>query len=318
MSQGEVRNLFKHEIMPLLAPAVRRLFSRVEPQHLLKVEEIRMRSGQPLIIRGWDGEYGLDANNGLTHDINRSYRVSGEDIIRTIAAISDNSLYAFEEDIKKGFITIAGGHRVGLAGQVIMQQGQVKAIKEFSSICLRIAREIKGCAVPLMGSIYAPGGKVNNTLLISPPRCGKTTLLRDIARLLSTGSRQHQPYHVVIVDERSELAGCYLGLPQLEVGPRTDVLDACSKAAGIMMAIRALSPEVIITDELGRREDAEAIRECINAGVSIVSSVHASSVDELAARPIMSELVESKIFKNIIILSRSKGPGSIEKVIMWE
>lgn len=318
MSKEAVRNVFSHEIMPLLAPAVRRLFSRLNVNNLLKVEEIRMRSGQPLIIRDWDGEYGLDATTGPTSDINRSYRVSREDIMRTIAAISDNSLYAFEEDIKRGFITIAGGHRVGLAGQVVMQEANVKAIKEFSSICIRIAREIKGCAAQVIGSIYAPGGKVKNTLLVSPPRCGKTTLLRDIARSLSSGSGQHKAYNVVIVDERSELAGCYLGLPQLEVGPRTDVLDACPKAAGIIMAVRALSPEVIITDELGRLEDAVAVRECINAGVSIISSVHAGSMDELAGRPIMSELVEARIFKNIILLSRSRGPGSIEKIIRWD
>ncbi len=285
---------------------------------MLKVEEIRMRCGQPLIIRDSAGEYGVDANTGFTVDIKRSYQVTQEDIIRTIAAISDNSLYAFEEDIKRGFITLAGGHRVGLAGQVVMQEANVKAIKEFSSICLRIAREIKGCAARVMGSIYAPGGKVKNTLLVSPPRCGKTTLLRDIARSLSLGPGPHKAYNVVIVDERSELAGCYLGIPQLDVGPRTDVLDACSKAAGIIMAIRAMSPEVIITDELGRPEDAVAVRECVNAGVSIISSVHAGSMDELVSRPIMSELVEARIFKNIILLSRSQGPGSIEKMIRWD
>ena len=145
---------------------------------MLKVEEIRCESGQPLIIRGWDGEYGLDANNGLTHDINRSYRVSGEDIIRTIAAISDNSLYAFEEDIKRRIYYQSRGHRVGLAGQVIMQQGQVKAIKEFLQYLSSHSREIKRLCI-LLWVYICPRGKVNNTppditspLPVRLPCCG--------------------------------------------------------------------------------------------------------------------------------------------------
>ncbi len=318
MSAASEMGVLKNEIFPFLSPTVSKMFLRVDGKKLGKIEEIRMRCTQPLIIRDADHEYGLDPKTGITADINRSYCVTQEDLMRTIAAISDNSLYAFEEDIRKGFITISGGHRVGLAGQVVMQDMNIKAIKEFSSVCIRIAREIKNCAGEIMNTVYSPSNKVKNTLLVSPPRCGKTTLLRDIARLLSSGSSQHKAQNVVIVDERSELAGCYLGIPQLDVGPRTDVLDSCAKAAGMIIAVRAMSPEVIITDELGRKEDVDAVQECINAGVSIISSIHAGTIEELQNRPIMRDLISSRAFKNIIILSRSRGPGSIDKIVRWD
>ncbi len=317
MSAANEMDILKKEIFPLLAPTVKQMFLRADEKKLAKIEEIRMRCSQPLIIRDGDREYGLAPKIGITGDIGRSYCVTREDLMRTIAAISDNSLYAFEEDIRKGFITIAGGHRVGLAGQAVMQDMHIKTIKEFSSICIRVAREVRNCGSELINTI-CPANKVKNTLLVSPPRCGKTTLLRDIARLLSVGSSQHKPQNVVIVDERSELAGSYLGIPQLDVGPRTDVLDACTKAAGMIIAVRAMSPDLIITDELGRKEDVDAVQECINAGVSIISSVHAASIEELQNRPLMRDLISSQVFKNIIILSRSRGPGSIDKIVRWD
>ncbi len=318
MAAADEMDVLKNEIIPILPPIIRAMFLRADGNKLGKIEEIRMRCEQPLIIRDCDHEYGLDPKTGIITDINKSYLVSREDIMRTIAAISDNSLYAFEEDIRKGFITISGGHRVGLAGQVVMQETQIKAIKEFSSVCIRVAREIRNCAGGIINAIYSPANKVQNSLLVSPPRCGKTTLLRDIARLLSLGSRQHKGQNVVIVDERSELAGCYLGIPQLDVGPRTDVLDSCSKAVGMMIAVRAMSPQVIITDELGRKEDVDAVQECTNAGVSIVSSIHAGTIEELHNRPIMKDLIETRAFKNVILLSRRRGPGTIEKIVRWD
>jgi len=309
---------FEKEILPILAPGVKRVFLRAGGDMLLGIEEIRMRCGQPLMIRTAEKELAVGAGGGFTSNTARSYVVTREDIMRTIAAISDNSLYAFEEDIRKGFITISGGHRVGLAGQVVMDNGEIKSIKDFSSVCIRIAREVRGCAGEVMRSTGFSANKLENTLLVSAPRCGKTTLLRDMARQISTGSKNLKARNVVIVDERSEIAGSYLGIPQMDVGPRTDVLDGCPKAYGMIMAVRAMSPEVIITDEIGRREDVEAVQECINAGVSIISSVHAGNLEELQKRPIMKDLMAVKAFKNVVLLSRRRGPGSIEKIVRWD
>ncbi|MDP3486426.1 MAG: ATPase, T2SS/T4P/T4SS family, partial [Bacillota bacterium] len=147
------------------------------------------------------------------------------------------------------------------------------------------------------------------TLVISPPQAGKTTLLRDIARQLSDKGQR-----VCIVDERSEIAGCYNGCPQLDVGLRTDVMDGCPKAEGMLMALRALSPDVIITDEIGRAEDAAAIEEALNSGVRVIASAHGSTYEEVAARPNLSTLLQRGLFQRVVILSNRRGPGTIEYI----
>ncbi len=314
--KGEV---VKHKIISYLSPVIKDMLAGLKEEYLSKLEEIRLRCGQPLLLKIGDKDYTVDNQGRVMENFDEGYRVSGEDIYRTIASISDNSLYAFEEEIKRGFITIPGGNRVGLAGQVIMQGNEIKTIKDFSSVCFRIAREIKNCAQPLMSHICPySNGMVMNTMVISPPRCGKTTVLRDIARILSSGSYMSSPRNVVVVDERSELAGSYRGVPQLDVGPRTDVLDACPKAQGIVMAVRSLSPQIIITDEIGRREDVEAIQECVNAGVSVITSIHAGNLEEVKKRPVIKDLLALEAFKVGVVLSRRNGPGTLEEIIRWD
>ena len=316
---GSGKELMKREILPYFAQPVKDLLLALGEDKCLQLEEIRLRCGQPLLLKVGDGDFTLDPRGRLSTDILSGYVVGEEDIYRAIASISDNSLYAFEEEIRRGFITVAGGHRVGLAGQVVLQGELVKTMKDFSSICFRIARAVKDCALPLFPYINGgSGGTSVNTLIISPPRCGKTTILRDLARLLAYGSKRYPARNVVIVDERSELAGSYRGIPQLDVGPRTDVLDACPKAQGMIMALRSLSPQVIITDEIGRQEDVLAIQECVNAGVAVISSVHAGSLDELQKRPVMRELLSTRAFKLAVILSRQKGPGHIQDIVRWD
>ena len=313
------RELLNTEILPYFTHPIKDLLLGLGEDKCLQLEEIRLRCGQPLLLKVGDKDFTLDLQGQLNEDILSGYRVGEEDIYRAIASISDNSLYAFEEEIKRGFITVAGGHRVGLAGQGVLQGELVKTMKDFSSLCFRIARAVKDCALPLLP--YINGGRNGtsvNTLIISPPRCGKTTILRDLARLLAYGSKRYPARNVVIVDERSELAGSYRGVPQLDVGPRTDVLDACPKAQGMIMALRSLSPQVIITDEIGRQEDVVAIQECVNAGVAVISSVHASSVDELEKRPVMRELLSTRAFKLAVILSRQQGPGHIQDIVRWD
>jgi stage III sporulation protein AA len=272
-----------------------------------------------LLIKIGENEITIDIRGNVIKEFERGYCIDEEDLYRTVASISDNSLYAYEEEIRRGFITLPGGHRVGLAGQVVMNSNQVGNIKNFSGIAFRVAREVKDCARPLIPYICKKSfSEPINTILISPPRCGKTTILRDIARILSDGSNGFEGCNVSIIDERSELAGCYRGIPQLDVGQRTDVMDSCPKALGMIMAIRSLSPRVVITDEIGRKEDADALRECINAGVAIITSIHAGSIKELEKKPILQELLSSGSFNLGVVLSRRRGPGSIEEIIRWE
>ena len=318
MLPGSGKELLKREILPYFAQPVKDLLMSLGEDSCLQLEEIRLRCGQPLLLKVGDKDFTLDPRGRLSTDISGGYVVDEEDIYRTIASISDNSLYAFEEEIRRGFITVAGGHRVGLAGQVVLQGDMIKTMKDFSSLCFRIARAVKDCALPLLPYINGGSGRTSvNTLIISPPRCGKTTILRDLARLLAYGSKW-PARNIVIVDERSELAGSYRGIPQLDVGPRTDVLDACPKAQGMIMALRSLSPQVIITDEIGRQEDIWAIQECVNAGVAVISSVHAGSLDELQKRPVMQELLSTQAFKLGVILTRQNGPGHIQDIVRWD
>lgn len=310
--------IVKKEIISYLSPPIREMFRYMKKEAYSQLEEIRLRCAQPILLKIGDKDFSIDEKGQMTSSICNGYRVNEEDIYRTIAAISDNSLYAFEEDIRRGFITVPGGHRVGLAGQVIMQGNEIANIKEFSGICFRVAREIRDCARPLLPHIYdRKTGRVLNTLIVSPPRCGKTTVLRDIARLLSNGDIS-RACNIVVIDERSEIAGSFRGIPQLDLGPRTDVLDSCPKALGMIIAVRALSPQIIITDEIGRREDVEAIQECVNAGVVVISSVHASNLEELQKRPLLKELLSRGFFQSAIFLSRRRGPGSIEEIIRWD
>ncbi|HZK44501.1 MAG TPA: stage III sporulation protein AA [Syntrophomonadaceae bacterium] len=310
-------SIIEREIIPYLSPAIKSILHNAQANFYDGLEEIRLRVQKPLVLKIGDIDFTVNANGRITSNLEQGYIITEEDILRTIATISDNSLYAFEEEIKQGFITIPGGHRVGLAGQVIVDGYDIKTIKDFSGICLRVARERKGCASSLLKKVWNKKGQVNSTLIISPPRCGKTTILRDLARLLSTGSSEYSPQNVVIVDERSELAGSYRGVSQLDVGIRTDVLDSCPKALGMIMAIRSLSPQIIITDEIGHEKDVEAIYECANAGVAVITTIHARNIEELKARPLINNLIEMGLFNIGIVLSRRKGPGTVEEIVKW-
>lgn len=305
------------DILPYLAPDIYKLIAPHSLQLGSSLEEIRLRCNQPIVLRTTDQELTITRQGKLDSKLAGGYRVKTEDLSRTIASISDNSFYAFEEEIRRGFITIPGGHRVGLAGQMVIRDNQVHNISSFSSIAIRMARQIKGCASSLLPQLVHKG-RVNNTLVVSPPRCGKTTLLRDLTRILSSGDDHIPGCNITVVDERSEIAGCYHGIPQMDIGPRTDVLDACPKALGMMMAIRSLSPDILVTDELGRKEDLYAVRECINAGVNIIASVHAGSIEEIQRRDILQDPLSQGIFQSIVILSRRHGPGTVEEIIRWE
>ncbi|WP_294348521.1 stage III sporulation protein AA [uncultured Clostridium sp.] len=261
-----------------------------------KLQEIRVKIEKPLII------------NLANEEVVLNYKVTREDIKYILQRISNYSLYAYEEEIKQGFITIKGGHRVGLAGECVMDGGKIKTIRNISSLNIRICREIKGCSKKVMKYIY-DGNKVYNTLIISPPKCGKTTILRDIARNISSFKKK-----LAIIDERSEIASSYLGVPQMDVGIRADVLDNCLKSEGMIMAIRSLSPEVIICDEIGTNKDIDALQIAFNSGVNIIVTLHGSSIDDFLKRNVFKELIENNIVQRVIVLGNSKGVGTVENI----
>lgn len=270
---------------------------------LKNLQEIRIKVGKPLNIV-------LD-----NRELIFNYEISREDIKVIIQKISNYSLYAFEEDIRQGYITIQGGHRVGLAGQCVIENNSIKTIKNITSLNIRVCREIIGCSNNIMNSLVEKN-KINNTLIISPPKCGKTTLLRDITRNISNGMMELSltGKRTVVIDERSEIAACYKGIPQMNVGLRTDVYDNCIKSDGMMMAIRGLSPEVIICDEIGTYKDMEGLMMAYNSGVSIVATLHGRNVEELYKRPVFREIVENKIIDKVVVLSGRRGVCTLEGI----
>jgi stage III sporulation protein AA len=273
------------------------------PQDLIdRIEEIRIRTNRVLEVTARGKPYFL------------SYTVTEEDSEQLINKLSRHSFYTLEEELKRGYITIEGGHRVGLAGKVILEGGLVKGIRNLSSFNIRIARQKLGIADSIFPYVY--DGEWKHTMMIGSPQTGKTTLLRDLARMISTGvpEKNIPPYKVGIVDERSEIAGCVNGIPQLMFGPRVDVLDACPKAEGMMMLIRSMSPDVLIVDEIGRMEDGQAIQEAVNAGITLVMTTHGSSFNEVRKRPVIKDIVSLQTIERFVELRRGEEPGRVHEV----
>lgn len=283
------------EILSRLPAAVGQELSALPPSLTDKIEEIRMRCGHSVRVHYGNGERSL------------ARVVTKEDLQKTLNNLIKFSYYAYEEDLAKGFVTICGGHRVGICGKAVVKSDRPTLIKEISSMNIRFAKEIKGCANSLIPLLIKDGRPIN-TLIVSPPGCGKTTLLRDITRLLS--SRQIK---VSVCDERSEIAGMYDSAPSFDLGPRTDVLDGCDKVYGIPMLIRAMSPQVIVCDEIGKAEDIKAADQCRNAGVALITSIHGSCYDDIATGSI-EPLIKRNAFDNIIYLSSERGPGTIREI----
>lgn len=277
------------------------------------LQEIRLRVNGPLIVFYNNKEFFINRNFELTTNRNNAYIVTQNEVRETMEYISNYSLYAFEDEIKQGFITIQGGHRVGIAGKTILEADRIKNIKHISFINIRLSHQIKGCADKVMPYIVQDDS-IFHTLIISPPRCGKTTLLRDVIRQLSNGLSTIPGMTVGVVDERSEIGACYMGVPQNELGIRTDILDCCPKVAGMMMLVRSMSPSIIAVDEVGSREDMEAIEYVINCGCKLIATVHGSSIDDIKNKPLLGRMVREKIFERYILLNNQGCVGNLGQI----
>ena len=273
----------------------------VMSRNVERAEEIRLRLNKAVRIKYCDSEERL------------SYIVSKEDIENIYGRLTQYSPYAFKEEINSGYITVEGGYRIGISGTVIEEMGEVRNIKNISSMNIRIAREIKGCCRSV--AEYIKG----NTIIVSPPGAGKTTLLRDIVRLWSNSGK-----NICVIDERNEISGTYMGVSQLDLGEKTDVIVNVSKARGFEMALRAMAPDVIAVDEIGGQADIEAVKAALNCGVSILCTIHSYNEDEISKKKGISELVENRVFDTYVFMNRNFVENRIEKIcdrglkVIWQ
>lgn len=261
------------------------------------LEEIRIRAGLPVEF--------LYADRKSLH----FGTVRKEEITEMLNYLSGYSLYALEENLRQGYFTMKGGHRIGVAGRTAREKtgkggaDAVGGIYDINGLNIRVAHERKGCAKSLAEAIRKQD-TIHNTFIVAPPGAGKTTYLRDCVRLLSTGDAKHPGMKVSVVDERSEIAACFEGVPQNDLGPRTDVLDNCPKERGMLMMLRSMSPQVIAVDELGTEGDFEAVYQAVSTGSRILGTVHAEQLSELSEKPYMKKLMEQGMISRFALLKR--------------
>lgn len=270
-----------------------------------RLQEIRLRAGQPLLLR-YDGQ-----ERKVCRAV--SDRITLEEIHETVQYAANYSLYAYEQEMRQGYLTIEGGHRVGMAGQVILDGGQIRNLRYVSSVNIRIAHEIPGCADKVLPFLIQDGD-VFNTLIIAPPGCGKTTLLRDVIRQISSGTEILEGRNVGVVDERSEIGGSYMGAVQNDLGSRTDLLDACPKAEGMMMLVRSMGPQVIAVDEIGSMEEVQILKYAMCCGCRMLATVHGASLQEIRGKPMFQDFFTQKLFQRYLVLKHMKRPGLAEEI----
>lgn len=296
-----------------------RYFAALPADIRARAQEIRLRLGRPAAVSLPENDYFVTDRGALTvsEDDPHALHPGRREMDEVFRLLCNSSVYSHQQEIRGGFLVLAGGHRAGICGTAVCTDGHVENIRDISTISLRVARQVKGAADGVVRAVVKDGA-VAGALIFGPPGCGKTTVLRDLARQLSMGRMLERRARVAIVDERGEIAATYLGEPQNDLGPCCDVLNGYPKGEGMLQAVRALAPDVLICDEIGSEEDARGVAESLNAGVAVIASAHASTLEELARRPQIARMIRSMAFHNAVQLRDRRTPGVVEAVFSLE
>ena len=277
-----------------LPPRLREKALSLSPRDQAGAEELRLRVGWPVTVLAEGAERPLGGPPVTTPELDQLVEIA-----------SHASLHAVLDQIRRGYLTLEGGHRIGLCGEAVLQGGEIHALRTISSANLRIARQVKGAAAPVLDGL-CPGGRLSDTLILAPPGLGKTTLLRDLIRSVSEGEGC-TPLRVSLADERGEVAALYNGLPQLEVGRRTDIAEGCPKAQGLMLLLRAMNPQVLAVDEITAPEDVKALTTAAGCGVTLLATAHGHGKADLERRPLYRPLLEEGLFRFLVRIRREGG-----------
>lgn len=256
-----------------------------------QVEELRLRAGQPMTALFPQGEQTLGDRP-----------VESRELEQLLEIASRASIHAVLDQLRRGYLTIEGGHRIGLCGTAVMERGEIRTLRQLSSASIRIARQVKGACAPVLDRL-CPGGRLEDTLILSPPGMGKTTLLRDLIRAVSRGEGC-LPQRVSLADERGEVAALWGGVPQLEVGPRTDIVEGCPKDQGLMLLLRAMNPQVLAVDEITAPQDVAALEMAAGCGVTLLATAHGQGLADLRRRPLYRGMLEKKLFRRCVLIER--------------
>ena len=306
-NESDMMNRIQNEIIPYLPLSLKKGLHKLDKSILFATEEIRLRVERPVMIHSGGIDGYINVNGNFRREPHGALVVSAEDLTETVYKICENSWYAYQDDINKGFITIKGGHRVGLIGTPVLDEGKIINIRDISSVNIRIAREVKGCAKNVIKFLIKNSIDIYNTLIISPPGLGKTTLLRDIIRLLSNGfSPSFCGLKIGVVDERGEIGASYKGIPVNDLGFRTDIINGIHKKAGMEILLRSMSPNIIALDELGNPDDVLTLFQVLNAGIRLVVTAHGYSLKSLKMRHGFSEILNVNAFERFVVLSVDK------------